>query len=68
MASEPAIEMALRHLRKGDDLIAGQIELIGRLRRQGHPIEIDEAEKLLQEFRTIQAAHVAHLERLRGPG
>ena len=61
-ATEPAIEMASRHVRKGEELIERQIELIAKLRRSNHPTE--EAERILKEFRSIQALHIAELETL----
>jgi hypothetical protein len=45
---ETLIEMARRHVAEGEEMVAGQRRLLGRLRRDHHPTEL--AEGLLAQF------------------
>ena len=59
---ETLLEMAERHVREGEALIARQRALIERLAQDGHPT--DEAQEFLRNFLRAQAEHIAHLQRL----
>ncbi|TGS10308.1 hypothetical protein EN852_026920 [Mesorhizobium sp. M2E.F.Ca.ET.209.01.1.1] len=62
---ETLVQMAERHVREGEAIIARQRALIKTLARDGH--STDEAEEFLRKFIETQAEHVARLERLIGP-
>ncbi|TGS51720.1 hypothetical protein EN844_33975, partial [Mesorhizobium sp. M3A.F.Ca.ET.201.01.1.1] len=64
MLRETQLEMAERHVREGEAIIARQRALIDRLAQDGHPT--GEARKFLRKFQKAQEEHVAHLEQLRG--
>ena len=51
-----------RHIVSGESIIARQMALIARLKRNGH--DTTEAEGWLAELERIQDMHVAHRERL----
>lgn len=59
---ESLLEKAERHVREGEAIIARQRELIDKLARDGHPIDV--AQEFLRKFMRVQAEHVAHWERL----
>ncbi|AZO72081.1 MAG: hypothetical protein E5V92_08675 [Mesorhizobium sp.] len=61
---ETLVQMAERHVREGEAIIARQRALIERLAQDGHPTA--EAEEFLLKFMETQAVHVAHWERLIG--
>jgi hypothetical protein len=60
--TETPLEMVQPHVRQGEQTIADQLLLIGRLRRGGLPTE--EAVVLLGQFRALQDEHLAHLQRM----
>jgi hypothetical protein len=60
---EAEIEMGKRHIREGEEHIARQEQIVGELRRDGHPTA--EAESLLKVFRETLASHKDHMELLR---
>lgn len=59
---ETLLQMAERHVREGEALIARQRRLIDKLARDGH--STDDAQEFLQNFLKAQAEHIAHLQRL----
>jgi predicted transcriptional regulator len=59
---EAEIEMVLRHIRVGEEILARQRRVILRLSNRGLPTAT--SEKLLQQFEEAQAAHRAHFDRL----
>lgn len=64
--TETPLEMVQRHVRQGEQTIADQLLLIGRLRRGGLPTE--EAVVLLGQFRAMLDEHSAHLQRMLDEG
>lgn len=54
------LEMVDRHIAQGERHVAQQEELVARLRSHGLPI--DEAERLLEDFRAFLKQHRAHRE------
>jgi hypothetical protein len=61
-AVETPLGMVRRHVAEGESHIARQLGLIERL-RVSHA-ELDEAEALLVQFRSTQAAHLEHLAQI----
>ncbi len=53
-----------RHIKRGEEHIAGQIELIARLEDHGH--DTTEARRLLGEFQQLLEVDLATRDRLRG--
>lgn len=63
MPRENVLEMARRHVRDGEGLVARQAEILGDLRRHGHDTQLAEAllqtlENTLQQMRQ----HLAYEE------
>jgi hypothetical protein len=67
--SETPLQMVHRHLSEGERHIAQQLLLIERLRSQQSTLEsqdlLAEAEALLDQFKSTQASHTAHLYQIR---
>src|SRR4051794_8955013 len=59
---ETPLQMALRHVREGEEHIARQRVLIAELKAGGHPTA--DAEALLTTFESSQHEHVDHLKKL----
>ncbi len=68
MRTETHLEMAKRHVREAEAIVARQRKLVEQLRRDGH--DLVEAERLLRNFEESLEAHrqgLAHMRRARKP-
>lgn len=69
-AGETPLAMVSRHMTEGEGHITRQLAIIDRLQKTQAPSEgsealLVEAEAMLEQFRTTQSAHVAHLHQIR---
>jgi hypothetical protein len=62
--SETELEMVERHVSEGVRQLARQRRLLSRLERNGHDNLALAAAHLLQQSEELQAAHIAHRNRL----
>ena len=62
MRGEAEFDMVSRHISVGDIALSRQLNLVQRLRASGSDTE--SAERLLELFESVQAAHFAHYARL----
>ena len=60
--TEEHLQLANKHVAKGEQHLANQRELICQMERDGH--NSTEARRLLKEFEELQAMHIADRERL----
>ena len=63
--SNAQIKMALRHVRTGEDLVAGQRERVGFWEERGNPEALANARELLLILEESLRLHRRDLERLR---
>lgn len=63
-AEETELEMVRRHVREGEEHLAGRRALVAHLKASNLPT--GEAEALLNTFEDSQRQHEAHLARLEG--
>lgn len=59
--AETELEMAQRHVRRGDELIAHQRRHAAELRSEGDARAAEAADQLLIQFVALQAQNLAHL-------
>lgn len=69
-ADETPLAMVRRHVTEGEEHITRQLAIIDRLRKSQAPSDssealLVEADAMLDQFRTTQRAHVAHLHQIR---
>ena len=63
---ETELQMIERHIREGDAIVARQTQLVAELRRgRGHDRLLDEAVRLLGQFKDTLQLHHKHLARYR---